>query len=164
MKENDFELDISKYDKNDFLKRIGILLKIAIFLMGVSSAARLLGIVADVRQSAWNRIGMADFVWEMILFIIGIIVLGSLIKIVVDKKPFSKTLTWSIHIIGILLVITSLLLPRLNGYHSSGFEILSYKNAVFCDGYILLPGIVLIILGNVIMAGFDMQKEMDDIL
>ncbi len=164
MKENDFELDISIYNKHDFLKKIGILLKTAIFLTGVSSIISIGGIIVAVQQSVWNKIGVATFVWKIILSVIGILIFGSLIKILADKKPFSKTLTWSIRIIGILLVITSFLLPRLNDYQPSGFEIFAFKKGVLFDGYTFLSGIILIILGNVIMAGFEMQKEMDDIL
>lgn len=35
---------------------------------------------------------------------------------------------------------------------------------VLIDGKMLVPGILLIVLGNLVMAGFDMQKEMDEIL
>lgn len=58
----------------------------------------------------------------------------------------------------------ALLLPRLQGYESSGFEILHFGDVTLIDGFILLPGLLLLILSSLIESGFTMQKEMDEIL
>ena len=80
------------------------------------------------------------------------------------SKPFSGTLTWCIRIIGALFVLASLVIPRLDGYQPSDFRILSSGDFVLIDGSILIFGLLLIILGNIVMAGFSMQKEMNEIL
>ena len=63
-----------------------------------------------------------------------------------------------------MFVAASIVIPRLGGYQSSGFEICSYGSFVLIDGMFLLPGLLLIVLGRIIMAGFVMQKELDEIL
>ena len=50
------------------------------------------------------------------------------------------------------------------GYQSSGYEFLSRGSFVLIDAAIFIPGLLFVILGNIIMEGFSMQKEMDEIL
>ena len=88
----------------------------------------------------------------------------TLVKILVDEKPFSKTLTWCIRIMGVMFMASAVIFPRLSGFQSSGFDIFASGDFVLIDGKMLVPGILLIVLGNLVMAGFDMQKEMDEIL
>lgn len=164
MDRNDFRTDISGYQKKDFLKQIGGIFMAAVCLTGLCSIAGIWSIVRGIQQSVWNEIGAASFTWNAFRTVIMILIFGSLVKIAVDEKPFSKTLTWSIRIIGLLFVIASFTIPRLEGYQSSGFEIFSSGSFVLIDGAILIIGLLLIILGNIVMAGFSIQKEMDEIL
>ena len=66
--------------------------------------------------------------------------------------------------IGILLLTASFVIPRLEGYQSSGYEFLSRGSFVLIDAAIFIPGLLFVILGNIIMEGFSMQKEMDEIM
>ena len=66
--------------------------------------------------------------------------------------------------IGILLLTASFVIPRLEGDQSSGYEFLSRGSFVLIDAAIFIPGLLFVILGNIIMEGFSMQKEMDEIL
>lgn len=164
MRENDFYTNTAVYGKKNFLKRIRGILAIAIILTGICSAGCIWGIICEIQQEPWSGDEM-DFFAKFILMSVTMIVLFiSLIKIAVDEKPFSQTLTWGIRIIGILFSAASIIIPRIPGYQSSGFEIFSWNSFVLIDGALLLPGLLLIILGNIIMAGFEMQKEMDEIL
>lgn len=165
MERNDFRTDTAVQVKKDFIGRIGATFTAAIFLTGISFAAGVWGVAEGVRDCVWAESGAAPFVWKIFQTAIMLLIFLSLVKIAVDEKPFSKTLTWCIRIIGILLAAASAVMPRLEGYRSSGFEILSAGGGrPLIDGAILLAGLLLIILGNIIMAGFYMQKEMDEIL
>lgn len=66
--------------------------------------------------------------------------------------------------IGVLLMAAAFLLPRLEGYRPSGFDIISSGDFVLIDGIEFLPGMLLIILSSMIKAGFAMQREIDEIL
>ena len=59
--------------------------------------------------------------------------------------------------IGWLFLASSVLFPRLPGYHSSGIEIFSY-------GINLTLGILIIIFGCLIHEGLRMQKDLDEVL
>lgn len=163
MRKNDFGVDTRSTEKRDFLKRIGVLLGLAIFLTGLCSVAGVVFLIIGVRNEGIGVLRTFEFWMREFFWLVMLPAFAALVKIALDEKPFSVTLTWSIRIIGFLFVIGAAVFPRLEGYRSSGFEILSYKGVGF-DGSFLLPGILLIILGNVIMAGFDMQREMDEIL
>ena len=149
---NDFELDTQPKKKQDFLKRIRIWIGVAIFLTGAMTIA---GIDYTVDMLFVKGIGKQEI--ASLAFVL-------LIKILIDEKPFSSTLTKGIQFSGLLFVIASIVIPRLGGYQSSGFEICSYGSFVLIDGMFLLPGLLLIVLGRIIMAGFVMQKELDEIL
>jgi predicted transporter len=164
MKENDFTTDITAVGKKNFLHRIGACFMAAICLTGLRSIAGILGIIAGIRENVWNEVGMASFVWKIFLTVIIVLLFCSLVKMAIDEKPFSGTLTWCIRIIGALFVLASLVIPRLDGYQPSDFRILSSGDFVLIDGSILIFGLLLIILGNIVMAGFSMQKEMNEIL
>lgn len=164
MRENDFNLDTTVQEKRVFLKKNGILFGAALFLTGMTSLIGLMALSVMITDSAWRQTEQAAFAWYMVLTVIMILIFVSLVKIVADKKPFSKTLTWSIRMIGILLLIASFTIPRLAGYRSSGYDLIAWGNYVLIDAAAFIPGLLLIILANIIMAGFYMQKEMDEIL
>ena len=77
----------------------------------------------------------------------------------VDEQPFSTTLTRGFSFIGILFMLVSVLIPRMGGYRSSGIELCSYGFFVLCDGVYLIPGILLIVLGRIIRAGFTCKES-----
>ena len=161
---NDFELDTQPKKKQDFLKRIRIWIGVAILLTGVMVIA---GIYYTVEMLFVKGIGnqeIASFASREVYYLVILIAFALLIKILIDEKPFSSTLTKGIQFSGLLFVAASIVIPRLGGYQSSGFEISSYGSFVLIDGMFLLPGLLLIVLGRIIMAGFVMQKELDEIL
>lgn len=64
----------------------------------------------------------------------------------------------------LLFLASSVLFPRLPGYHSSGIEIFSYGSFVLIDGINLTLGILIIIFGCLIHEGLRMQKDLDEVL
>ena len=164
MSKNDFKTDTKPTGKKEFLHRMSGLFTCAVFLTGLYSIAGGVSCVRNIISKSWETTGTVRFVWHLLFYVIVLCAFISLVKIAVDEKPFSVTLTVCIRIIGILFLIASILVPRLPGYQSSGFEIFSTGSFVLIDGVILIPGLLLIILGGLISAGFEMQKEMDEIL
>lgn len=69
-----------------------------------------------------------------------------------------------VQMIGWLFLASSVLFPRLPGYHSSGIEIFSYGSFVLIDGINLTLGILIIIFGCLIHEGLRMQKDLDEVL
>ena len=69
------------------------------------------------------------------------------------------------NLIAVLTLLASFLFPRIPGYVSSGFEILRLSaDFILLDGKIFLTGLFLLILSRLIGTGFEMQKEMEEIL
>ncbi|MBR3684044.1 MAG: helix-turn-helix domain-containing protein [Lachnospiraceae bacterium] len=106
---------------------------------------------------------MADFVQKEFSYLSMICIFISLIKILIDESPFSKTLSYCVRIVSVLYLVGSVLFPRLSGYQSSGFDIIKVGDFVLVDGNVLLFGLLLYIFGLLIQEGFKMQKELDAI-
>ena len=168
MNNNDFKTDTNYVIRKKFSNKIEILLTISIFLTGFCSIGGVSFFITAVRENSWNEIGANTFAWKSLMFLCMFCAFISLVKIFInisiDEKPFSKTLSVCLWVIGGLFIVASVLFPRLSGYQSSGFELFSSKNFVLIDGMILVLGLLFLILGSLIQAGFEMQKEMDGIL
>ena len=164
MLKNDFVTDTAKTPKKEFLNRMSGIFTCAVFLTGICSIAGIWFLGYGVIHREWNEMGVVPFAWKTLMYLICMIAFVSLVKIAIDEKPFSRTLTWCIRIIGILLLTASVLFPRLPGYHSSGFEIFASQHFTLIDGAILLPGILFLIFSALIEEGFRMQKEIDEVL
>lgn len=164
MKENNFKLDTKNPAKKHFLKRIGALFSLSICLTGICGISGLAGLIYQLFPGNNAGFFTVSVAWKLLYTCIMLLTFVALIKMAIDEKPFSSTLVWTIRLSGFLFLIASFGIPRLHGYQSSGFEILSSGSFVLIDGSILIPGLLLVILASVIRAGFDMQKEMDEIL
>lgn len=131
----------------------------ALSLMGISVA------ITEIQEKAWLSHGMCAFAWSLLYKAVMLACFIGLLKIARNKRaPFSKTLIYCVWTIGGLFLTASVVFPRLPGYSSSGFEFLSWGSFVFIDGAILLPGLLFLIFGSLIKAGFEMQREIDEIL
>ncbi|MDO5424204.1 MAG: hypothetical protein Q4F41_10795 [Eubacteriales bacterium] len=161
---NDFQTDTRKPGKKEFLHRMGGVFTAALFLTGLYSATGLYFFVRSFSTHPWEEIGAAGFAWKCLTYLTAICVLVSLVKIALDEKPFSRTLAVCVRLIGGMFLAASVVIPHLSGYTFSGFAIGKAGSFVLADGMILLPGLLLLLLGSLIQAGFDTQKEMDEIL
>lgn len=164
MKENDFKTDTDQVTRNAFPDKVGFLLTISIFLTGFCSIGGIWFFISAVRNRSWNSMGANAFAWKSLMFLCVFCVFIAVVKIAIDEKPFSKTLSVCLRLIGGLFAAASILFPHFSGYQSSGFELFSSKSFVLIDGMILIPGILFLILGSLIQAGFEMQKEIEEIL
>lgn len=164
MRSNDFKTDTEPITKRGFPEKVGFLLTVSIFLTGLCSAGGVWFLIRAIRDAVWNEMGMMAFARKSLTFLCIFCAFLSSVKIAIDEKPFSRTLSICLWIIGGLITAASLLFPRLPGYQSSGFELFSSNGFVLIDGMILMTGILFFILGSLIQAGFEMQQEMDEIL
>lgn len=161
--ENDFSVDTSKQVQRDFMKKIKRPLNIALLLTGLQSICAILYIVGGVANSAWNDMGVANFVMGFANYLPIVCIFASLIMLVASEKPFTNTLTVCMRVIAALFLLESVVFPRLPGYQIS-FEILSVGEFTLLDGNRLTLGVVLYILSLIIREGFAMQKESEEIL
>ncbi len=88
----------------------------------------------------------------------------ALLQVVFGKKLFSKNLVACIRWVGILFAVAAVVMPRLQGYVSSGFELFSAASFVLIDGWLITIGLLFITMGALIKIALEMQKEMDEIL
>lgn len=162
--EYNFKTDTQKTPKKEFLSKVSGVFICALFLTGICSLGGICYIIRGIAEKVWQENGMADFAWRSMFYLVIISAFISLVKIAVDEKPFSRTLTYCVRAMAGIFLIASLLIPRLSGYQSSGFEIFSKGSFVLIDGGILLPGLLLLLLSCLIKEGFDMQREINEIL
>lgn len=164
----DFMMDTKAgSDKNVFSKRMKVTLWITIILTGFLSVGVVGSFFWSVFDQMWQEWGTADFVMKELIHLCILICFISLLQVAVNGRkgrPFSRILVRCVWLIGGMFAAASVIIPRLDGYQSSGFDILSSGKNVFCDGAILFPGLLLIVLGGLLKAGLDMQREMDTIL
>lgn len=164
MNEYDFKTDTSKTFKKYISTKIRVLIGISTFLLGILSILQICFLTWGFHDYIWTDIGTTNFAWHIIMALCIFFSFAALVKIAIDKKPFSKTLSITVWAIGGVFLLASVIIPRLPDYQSSGFEILSKGSFVLIDGWILLPGLLLIILGSLIKAGWEIQKEIDEII
>ncbi len=170
MSGNDFNMDTNLQSRKVYLDKMKIVLRLAILLTGVLSFGGITFIVAAIWSimtgnfSFINEMGAATFARFGIFYLSIGCAFVALIKIIRGRNPFSKTLTNCIKTIGMLFTVSSLLIPRLSGFVSSGFDILSYQSFVLIDGGLLTFGLLFIILSSLIKVGFEIQQEVNEIL
>ena len=75
-----------------------------------------------------------------------------------SDKTFSKTLVQCTRLEGYLIAVASVIFPLLPGYQASG------STFFFCDLVLLLPGVLLIIMAELLKEAVAMQKELNEVL
>lgn len=164
MTKNNFKTNTLQSNKKNFLNKITGIFICAVFLTGICSIAGISFFIRGISEKIWLETGLVEYVKQSTLYLCCLCIFVSLIKIAIDEKPFSNTLTCCIRMIAILFLACSVLIPRLPGYQKSCFVILSNQYFTLIDGTILLPGLLLFILSILVREGFEMQKELDEIL
>lgn len=148
----------NKNVKKEFLERIKVPFNLALLLTAIQSIAAIVSLIVGIVNGAWKGQGASQFVAGTMFHLSIICIFVSLIKILIDEKPFSNTMVMCLRIIATLYTIGSVVLPVCPGYASS-FVFL----AIF-DGSVLSVGVWLYILSVMIREGFDMQTELEETL
>ena len=164
MKPNDFKTNTTVKTLKPFSKRIRILLYLSIFMTGLLCISSIGQIIIALKEKILQSPDLIPFAWKCLFFLCTLCCFVSLIKLIRSDNPFSRTLVACMKIIGFLVMTSSVLFPRLPGYHSSGFDICSYGDFVLIDGAILSIGILIVIFSFLIHEGFHMQTDLDEIL
>ena len=82
----------------------------------------------------------------------------SVLKMMLSDKTFSKALVQCTRLEGYLIAVASVIFPLLPGYQASG------STFFFCDLVLLLPGVLLIIMAELLKEAVAMQKELNEVL
>lgn len=154
----DLKAGNGKSVKKEFLEKIKVPFNLALLLTLFQSIAAVCSLIAGVINGSWRGEDASRFVSSAIFGFSVICIFVSMIKIIIDEKPFSNTLVMCLRIIAVVHVIGSVVLPVCPGYESA-FEFL----AIF-DGNVLSRGVWLYILSVMIKEGFSMQTELEEVL
>ena len=116
MKPNDFDTNISVKHSKTFSTRMRILLFLALLMTGLISIVGIIQIVLCLKEHIWQSTDVLPFAWNTLFFLC---IFVSLLKIALSDQPFSKSLVLCVQMIGWLFLASSVLFPRLPGYHPS---------------------------------------------
>lgn len=169
MNNNDFYVNTQNKRKKSFASKNRILIFITLFFTLPLSFFS----IPDIIISAYSKIIYGNFYFNdesskniimnsfcLTLFIISI----ACITILIRKKPFSKIICNSINLIGIIWIITSIILPRTNDFSPVGFYFMKKGDFVFADGFVLISGIIVFLIGKILYSGFELQSESEEVL
>ena len=145
MGKNDFRVDTTSSEKKTFFKKKQTLLGLA-FLLTVPQMFS--AVVLNVTSIASQEL------YFLVMTIAGI----SVLKMMLSDKTFSKTLVQCTRLEGYLIAVASVIFPLLPGYQASG------STFFFCDSVLLLPGVLLIIMAELLKEAVAMQKELNEVL
>lgn len=160
-----FKLDTKKSVKKHFVEKVSGAYGCALFLTGITSVVGVVFTIRGLIDQLWKEVGMAEFVQREFYFLAIVCIFIALIKVLIDEMPFSRTLSCCMRMVSVLYLVGAVLFPRLPGYESSGFHILSLSSDfVLIDGAVLQVGLLLYIFSVLLEEGFKLQKELDEIL
>ena len=164
---NDFAVDTQKEGRKRTPRRLKVLLGLSLVVTGFAALGCLWSLPWMIKAREWEEAGAVAFAGRILFVFTILISFAGLICIAKDLhagRMFSGTLVRCVLLLGVIYTAASVWIPRLSGYHSSGYEILSSDAFVLIDGTILLPGLLLLVLGSLIREGARMQKEQEEIL
>lgn len=164
MLQNIFSMNTIKETKQRFSGKFLTLLAVSILLTGVISLPGLCYILFGTIIKLWEVVGVSDFFYRSLGYIIVFCCFLSLVRITVTEVLFSKTLTFCIRLVGILLSVSAFIVPRLPDYQSSDFKLFRFGDFALINGTLLLPGFLLLILSELLKEAFRMQNEIEEIL
>lgn len=159
MSKNDFHVDTTSPVNRRFVQKKQTLLGLALLLTVPQMFSAVIfpviwildagkGVQHDPASIAANEL------YFLVMSVAGVAVL----KMMFSEKPFSKTLVQCTRLEGVLIAAASAVFPLLPGYRGSGMTFF------FFDGILLLPGILLIIMAELLKEAFAMQEELNEIL
>ena len=156
---NDFRVDTTAPAEKKFIQKkqgllgLALLLTVPYMFSAVYFPVRWL---LDAENSVMHNAAMlaGNELYFLVMSIAGI----SIFRMMTSDKTFSKTLTQCTRLEGVLLAAASVVFPFLPGYQASG------STFFFSDMALLLPGVLLLILAELLKEAFEMQKEQTEIL
>lgn len=148
-----------------FQGKFGALLSFSIFFTGIISLMGIAYGVMGIRGKIWETPDKMTNYWNNLLFFLIIICcFVMLIKMAIDEKPFSSALSKGIHLIGILLLGAAFLFPHLDGFQSSGFQLLAIGEKYYIEGRYFMEGLLFLLFARILKYGLEYQKEIETLL
>lgn len=159
MRKNDFRVDTASHPARKFLQKKQTLLGLA-FLLTVPQMFSAIILPVQWIRNAGNEatLSITSLASNELYFLVMTIAGISILKMMISDKTFSGTLVWCTRLEGLLITAASIIFPLLPGYHASG------STFFFCDAVLLLPGLLLIIMSELLKEAFEMQNELNEIL
>ena len=159
MGKNDFRVHTTSSEKKTFFKKKQTLLGLA-FLLTVPQMFS--AVILPIQWLLGARHGVAlnvtSIASQELYFLVMTIAGISVLKMMLSDKTFSKTLVQCTRLEGYLIAVASVIFPLLPGYQASG------STFFFCDSVLLLPGVLLIIMAELLKEAVAMQKELNEVL
>ena len=103
-------------------------------------------------------LNIAHLASNELYFLVMSIAGAAVLKMMLSDATFSRTLVRCTRAEGILLAAAAAVFPFLPGYTSSG------STFFFFDAVLLLPGVLLLILAELLAEAFALQTERNEIL
>lgn len=164
MKENDFAVDTRPARKQSFAQKNEILIGLGIFLTLPYAAWGIYNPFALLHGGPLSKT-ILPFAYAELYEVVMLIVFTTMCRLLMNKRPFSKSLVNAMQWIGGLFTAAAVLIPRLPGYTSRGYDILALsEDFILIDGQLFVAGMLFLILARLVKEGFEMQREMDEIL
>lgn len=159
-----YQMECRKRTTEKYSKRFKVLLGASVITGVLLSLAGAGAVFVDIVSQIWKTQGWYEISWEILIEVIMICSTVVLIKISLaeDERPFSKGGIWGVRVIGISMVVCSFLFPILNGSSTFFVELKHWNLGVELE--LLLPGLLILVLGELLKAGVRMQGEIEEIL
>lgn len=159
MRSNDFRVDTTPSASPSILRRRQTLLGLALLLtIPQMINAVYLPIRWALDAKAGAALNIAHLASNELYFLVMSIAGAAVLKIMLSDATFSRTLVRCTRAEGILLAAAAAVFPFLPGYTSSG------STFFFFDAALLLPGVLLLILAELLAEAFALQTERNEIL
>ena len=157
MRSNDFRVDTTPSASPSILRRRQTLLGLALLLtIPQIISAVYLPIRWALDAKAGAALNIAHLASNELYFLVMSIAGAAVLKMMLSDATFSRTLVRCTRAEGILLAAA--VFPFLPGYTSSG------STFFFFDAALLLPGVLLLILAELLAEAFALQTERNEIL
>lgn len=148
-------------DKNRGLR---IILFINLLFFGFCSVMVLMNIVQATVQTRWMQTGLAQYLYNTI-FVGSIIFFFCLIlRLYWSKRPFHSIMAKGMRILGIILLSSSFIIPRLPDYTPRLITFMQYNDFVLADAIFLFAGMILLLISFILEYGCQFQQEVDTML
>lgn len=148
-------------DKNRGLR---ILLFINLLFFGFCSVVVLMNIVQATVQMQWVQIGFAKYLYNTIFDGSTIFFFCLILRLYWSKRPFHSIMAKGMKILGVILLSSSFIIPRLPDYTPCLITFMQYNDFVLADAIFLFAGMIFLLISFILEYGYQFQQEVDTML
>lgn len=155
-KNNDIKVNCERNLKIEFSRGFKLLVGFGIFLIGCVLSAYITFLFNIESPKSFEIIALVFKLIQMLTCFI------TLIYILANKRPFSKTIVWCVYLLGFYYIIASFIFPIFPTFNTD-FYILQFSS-FYIDGNYLLKGLIILVFARIIKYGFEYQNRDDETL